>query len=139
MSEDEADKIMRITLSISGNTLIANDVPKSLGTVSENENRFKIAVSTETIRKPTVYSPVSHLAAPLKCAWMSTHGTPTSACSGTSTASSGPSNPTSRPAGTIPDLHTVAVRQSDFRVPQPCQDKLPHRPPVLPSFHVSHF
>ena len=44
--ENEADKIMRIVLPIGGNTLIANDVPESLGPVSENENRSKIAVST---------------------------------------------------------------------------------------------
>ena len=43
--ENEANKIMRITLPIGGNTLIANDVPEALGPVSENENRSKIAVS----------------------------------------------------------------------------------------------
>ncbi len=46
--ENEADKIMRIVLPIGGNTLIANDVPESLGPVSEMENRSKIAVSTES-------------------------------------------------------------------------------------------
>lgn len=46
--EDEADKIMRITLPIGGNTLIANDVPAALGRVSEEENRSKIAVSAES-------------------------------------------------------------------------------------------
>jgi PhnB protein len=46
--EDEADKIMRIVLPIGGNTLIANDVPKAMGPVSENENRSKIAVSAES-------------------------------------------------------------------------------------------
>ena len=46
--EGEADKIMRIVLPIGGNTLIANDVPASLGPVSENENRSKISVSTES-------------------------------------------------------------------------------------------
>jgi len=46
--ENEADKIMRIVLPIDGNTLIANDVPESMGPVSENENRSKIAVSAET-------------------------------------------------------------------------------------------
>lgn len=45
--EGEADKIMRIVLPIGGNVLIANDVPAILGPVSENENRSKIAVSTE--------------------------------------------------------------------------------------------
>jgi PhnB protein len=46
--ENEADKIMRIVLPIGGNTLIANDVPESMGPVSENENRSKIAISAET-------------------------------------------------------------------------------------------
>jgi PhnB protein len=45
--ENEANKIMRIVLPIGGNTLIANDVPESMGPVSENENRSKIA-SAET-------------------------------------------------------------------------------------------
>jgi PhnB protein len=35
-------------LPIGGNTLIANDVPESMGPVSENENRSKIAISAET-------------------------------------------------------------------------------------------
>ena len=48
MPENEADKIMRITLPIGGNVLIANDVPESMGPVSENENRSKISVSTES-------------------------------------------------------------------------------------------
>ena len=47
VAEDEADKIMRITLPIGGNVLIANDVPAMLGRVSENENRSKIAVSVQ--------------------------------------------------------------------------------------------
>lgn len=46
--EDEADKIMRIVLPIGGNTLIANDVPASMGPVNENENRSKISVSAES-------------------------------------------------------------------------------------------
>jgi PhnB protein len=46
--ENEANKIMRIVLPIGGNTLIANDVPESMGPVNENENRSKIAVYTET-------------------------------------------------------------------------------------------
>ena len=46
--ENEADKIMRIVLPIGGNILIANDVPKSLGPVSENENRSKISVDTQS-------------------------------------------------------------------------------------------
>ena len=46
--ENEANKIMRIELPIGGNTLIANDVPESMGPVNENENRSKIAISAET-------------------------------------------------------------------------------------------
>jgi PhnB protein len=46
--ENEANKIMRIVLPIGQSTLIANDVPESMGPVSENENRSKIAVSAET-------------------------------------------------------------------------------------------
>lgn len=46
--EDEADKIMRIVLPIGGSVLIANDVPKAMGPVSENENRSKISVWTES-------------------------------------------------------------------------------------------
>ncbi|MBX4201846.1 VOC family protein [Candidatus Saccharibacteria bacterium] len=46
--ENEANNIMRIVLPIGGSTLIANDVPKSMGPVSENENRSKIAISAET-------------------------------------------------------------------------------------------
>jgi PhnB protein len=48
VTENEANKIMRISLPIGGNTLLANDVPESLGPVSENENRSKIAVYAET-------------------------------------------------------------------------------------------
>lgn len=39
---------MRITLSIGNNKLIANDVPEAMGRVNENENRSKIAVTTES-------------------------------------------------------------------------------------------
>ena len=46
--EKEAEKIMRITLPIGNNVLIANDVPESMGRISENENRSKIAVTTES-------------------------------------------------------------------------------------------
>jgi PhnB protein len=45
---EDADKIMRITLPIGDNILIANDVPASLGPVSENENRSKIAVIAQS-------------------------------------------------------------------------------------------
>lgn len=46
--EDEAEKIMRIVLPIGGNILIANDVPKGIGPVSEEENRSKISVQAES-------------------------------------------------------------------------------------------
>jgi PhnB protein len=46
--EGEGDKIMRIVLPIGGSVLIANDVPASMGPVSENENRSKISVNTES-------------------------------------------------------------------------------------------
>jgi PhnB protein len=48
VAENDANKIMRIALPIGGNTLLANDVPEAMGTVSENENRSKIAVSAES-------------------------------------------------------------------------------------------
>jgi len=46
--EHEANKIMRITLPIGHNVLIANDVPEMMGRVNENENRSKIAVTAES-------------------------------------------------------------------------------------------
>lgn len=46
--ENEANKIMRIVLPIGGNTLIANDVPESMGPVNENENRSKISFSADS-------------------------------------------------------------------------------------------
>ena len=45
IAENEANKIMRITLPIGKNMLIANDVPESMGRVNENENRSKIAIT----------------------------------------------------------------------------------------------
>jgi PhnB protein len=48
VAEEDTNKIMRIALPIGGNTLIANDVPESLGPVSENENRSKISVSAQS-------------------------------------------------------------------------------------------
>lgn len=46
--ESEANKIMHITLPIGQNVLMGNDVPEFMGKVNENENRSKIAVSTES-------------------------------------------------------------------------------------------
>jgi PhnB protein len=49
VSEIDAEKIMLIALPIGSNTvLMANDIPSFMGTVSENENRSKILVSTES-------------------------------------------------------------------------------------------
>ena len=49
VSEEDADKIMRITLSIGGgHALVGNDVPSFMGKVSEEENRSKIHVSVES-------------------------------------------------------------------------------------------
>ncbi len=48
IAEAEANKIMHIALPIGKNILMGNDVPESMGTVDENENRSKIAVSAES-------------------------------------------------------------------------------------------
>jgi PhnB protein len=48
VAENEANKIMHIALPIGENILMANDVPQSLGRVSENENRSKISISAES-------------------------------------------------------------------------------------------
>ena len=46
--EKEANKIMHIALLIGKNTLMANDVPESMGRVNENENRSKIFIRAES-------------------------------------------------------------------------------------------
>ncbi|MDO8509020.1 MAG: VOC family protein [Nanoarchaeota archaeon] len=48
VAEKEANKIMHIALPIGKNILMANDVPESMGQVSENENRSKISISAES-------------------------------------------------------------------------------------------
>jgi len=49
VSEEDAEKLMLIALTISKNhVLMANDVPSFMGKTNENENRSKIAVSTDT-------------------------------------------------------------------------------------------
>ena len=48
VAEKEANKILRITLPIGKNTLIANDVPEFMGRVNENENRSKISISAQS-------------------------------------------------------------------------------------------
>lgn len=48
ISEKEANKIMHIALPIGKNMLMGNDVPESMGTTNENENRSKIAIFAES-------------------------------------------------------------------------------------------
>jgi PhnB protein len=48
VSKNEANKIMHIELPIGKNSLMANDVPESMGQVNENENRSKIFISAES-------------------------------------------------------------------------------------------
>jgi PhnB protein len=49
LNDKDGNKIMYITLPIGkDNMLIANNVPEGMGQVNENENRSKIAVSTES-------------------------------------------------------------------------------------------
>ena len=48
VSEKEANKIMFIGLTIGKSTLMGSDVPEILGTINENENRFKISIAAES-------------------------------------------------------------------------------------------
>ena len=48
VSENDANKVMRIVLPIGTNVLIANDVPEGMGPVNESENRSKIAIAAES-------------------------------------------------------------------------------------------
>ena len=49
VAPEEAEKLMRICLPISGgNMLIGNDVPAFMGKVSESENRSKIHVAVDS-------------------------------------------------------------------------------------------
>jgi PhnB protein len=48
VAENDANKIMRISLPIGNTMLIANDVPEFMGRVNENENRSKIAISADS-------------------------------------------------------------------------------------------
>ena len=48
IAENEANKIMHISLSIGKNLLMANDVPEHMGRTNENENRSKICISAES-------------------------------------------------------------------------------------------
>ncbi|HEV2696221.1 MAG TPA: VOC family protein [Verrucomicrobiae bacterium] len=49
VADEDAEKLMLIALPIGrNNVLMANDVPSFMGKTNENENRSKIAVSTDT-------------------------------------------------------------------------------------------
>ncbi|OFZ67210.1 MAG: glyoxalase [Bacteroidetes bacterium RIFCSPHIGHO2_02_FULL_44_7] len=48
IAEKDANKILHIALPIGNNTLMANDVPESMGRVNENEHRSKISVHAES-------------------------------------------------------------------------------------------
>ncbi|MBV5312818.1 MAG: VOC family protein [Prolixibacteraceae bacterium] len=48
VAENEANKIMHITLPIGKNVLMANDVPEIMGRTNENEYRSKISISAES-------------------------------------------------------------------------------------------
>ncbi|NHN25952.1 VOC family protein [Flavobacterium jejuense] len=48
VSEKEANKIMFIGLPIGKSTLMGSDVPEVLGTINEDENRFKISITAES-------------------------------------------------------------------------------------------
>lgn len=49
VAEKDENKIMQIILPINGeNVIIGNDVPEFMGKVSENENRSKIHINTES-------------------------------------------------------------------------------------------
>lgn len=47
VEEKDANKILHIALPIGTNLLRGNDIPESMGRVSENENRSKILVSVQ--------------------------------------------------------------------------------------------
>ena len=48
VAEQDAHKILHIALPIGNNVLIGNDIPESMGRVSENENRSKISISADS-------------------------------------------------------------------------------------------
>jgi PhnB protein len=48
VAENEANKLMYISLPIGKNLLIGNDVPSFMGRVNENENRSKISISADS-------------------------------------------------------------------------------------------
>jgi PhnB protein len=48
VTEKEANKIMFIGLPIGKSILMGSDVPEILGTINENENRFKVSITAES-------------------------------------------------------------------------------------------
>ena len=48
VSENEANKLMHIALTVGTTFLMANDVPESMGRTNENENRSKISIMAES-------------------------------------------------------------------------------------------
>ena len=48
VAPNEENKVMHIALPIGKNILMGNDVPEIMGRTNENENRSKIAISTES-------------------------------------------------------------------------------------------
>ena len=48
IAEEDENKIMHIALPIGKNSLMANDVPESMGPTNESENRSKIVISAES-------------------------------------------------------------------------------------------
>lgn len=49
--EEDANKIMHISLPIGNSFLMANDVPGFMGKVNENENRSKIFIDAESMEE----------------------------------------------------------------------------------------
>ena len=48
VADADANKILHIELPIGPNVLMGNDIPEAMGKVSENENRSKISISTDS-------------------------------------------------------------------------------------------
>ena len=48
IADEDANKIMHIALPIGPTSLMANDVPESMGPTNENENRSKIVINAES-------------------------------------------------------------------------------------------
>lgn len=58
--EKEANKMMHIALPIGKNVLMGNDVPESMGKVSENEHRSKIYIQVDSREEAdTIYAGLS--------------------------------------------------------------------------------